>query len=229
LQVIREAEVQTNVLSEKVEEMEQVLQKLHVSTNSMDSSRTKQFSKFTSTVKRLSELQQQTEVQPPEVKGHHCDIETQDTQIPQPAEILMADGQGEEYSWAIMNANTEITGLREDMLAVQKSPDIKNSELNGIQSKLAAMLCNQDIAKGTFAEDFDEVQFKSENQVLTTTKALIHQLENHQWQSNTERKYTELHMTVRKIEMLTRKFCCCRWSCKLQNCTLRSCKQRSGL
>jgi len=182
LQVIREAEVQTNVLSEKVEEMEQVLQKLQVSTNSMDSSRTKQFSKLTSTVKRLSELQQQTEVQLPEVKGHHCDKETQDTQTPRPAEILMADGQREEYSWAIMNANTEIvqlteeldtmsrkvnteiTGLREDMLAVQKSPDIKNSELNEIQSKLAAIVCNQDIAKGTFAEeDFDEVQFKSEN------------------------------------------------------------------
>ncbi|CAK9879956.1 unnamed protein product [Sphagnum jensenii] len=180
LQVIREAEVQTNVLSEKVEEMEQVLQKLQVSTNSMDSSRTKQFSKFTSTVKRLSELQQQTEVQPPEVKGHHCDIETQDTQIPRSAEILMADGQREDYSWAIMNANTEIvqlteeldtmsrkvnteiTGLREDMLAVQKSPDIKNSELNGIQSKLAAMVCNQDISKGTFAEDdFDEVELQT--------------------------------------------------------------------
>ncbi|CAM6010394.1 unnamed protein product [Sphagnum balticum] len=180
LQVIREAEVQTNVLSEKVEEMEQVLQKLQVSTNSMDSSRTKQFSKFTSTVKRLSELQQQTEVQTPEVKGHHCDIETQDTQIPRPAEILMADGQREEYSWAIMNANTEIvqlteeldtmsrkvnteiTGLREDMLAVQKSPDIKNSELNEIQSKLAAMVCNQDIAKGTLAEeDFDEVELQT--------------------------------------------------------------------
>lgn len=248
LQVIREAEVQTNVLSEKVEEMEQVLQKLQVSTNSMDSLRTKQFSKFTSTVKRLSELQQQTEVQPPEVKGHHCDIETQDTQIPRPAEILMADRQREDYSWAIMNANTEIvqlteeldtmsrkvnteiTGLREDMLAVQKSPDIKNSELNGIQSKLAAMVCNQDISKGTFAEDdFDEVQFKSENKVLTTTKALNHELENQQWQSNTERKDTELHMTVRNIEMLKRKFCCCRWSCKLQNCTLRNCKQRSGL
>ncbi len=248
LQVIREAEVQTSVLSEKVEEMEQVLQKLQVSTNSMDSSRTKQFSKFTSTVKRLSELQHQTEVQPPEVKGHHCDIETQDTQIPRPAEILMADGQREEYSWAIMNANTEIvqlteeldtmshkvnteiTGLREDMLAVQKSPDIKNSELNGIQSKLAAMACNQEIAKGTFAEeDFDEVHFKSENQVLTTTKALNHQLENQQWQSNTERKDTELHITVRNIEILKRKFCCCRWSCKLQNCTLRNCKQRSGL
>ncbi|CAM6032768.1 unnamed protein product [Sphagnum compactum] len=180
LQVIREAEVQTNVLSEKVEEMEQVLQKLQVSTNSMDSSRTKQFSKLTSTVKRLSELQQQTEVQLPEVKGHHCDIETQDTQIPRPAEILMADGQREECSWAIMNANTEIvqlteeldtmsrkvnteiTGLREDMLAVQKSPDIKNSELNEIQSKSAARVCNQDIAKGTFAEeDFDEVELQT--------------------------------------------------------------------
>jgi len=180
LQVIREAEVQTNVLSEKVEEMEQVLQKLQVSTNSMDSSRTKQFSKLTSTVKRLSELQQQTEVQLPEVKGHHCDKETQDTQTPRPAEILMADGQREEYSWAIMNANTEIvqlteeldtmsrkvnteiTGLREDMLAVQKSPDIKNSELNEIQSKLAAIVCNQDIAKGTFAEeDFDEVELQT--------------------------------------------------------------------
>jgi chromosome segregation ATPase len=73
----------------------------------------------------------------------------------------MADGQREEYSWAIMNANTEIvqlteeldtmsrkvnteiTGLREDMLAVQKSPDIKNSELNEIQSKLAAILCRR--------------------------------------------------------------------------------------
>jgi hypothetical protein len=92
------------------------------------------------------------------------------------------------------------------------------------------MVCNQDISKGTFAEDdFDEVQFKSENKVLTTTKALNHQLENQQWQSNTERKDTELHMTVRNIEMLKRKFCCCRWSCKLQNCTLRNCKQRSGL
>ncbi|CAK9231653.1 unnamed protein product [Sphagnum troendelagicum] len=197
LQVIREAEIQTNVLSEKVEEMEQVLQKLQVSTNSMDSSRTKQFSKFTSTVKRLSELQQQTEVQPPEVKGHHCDIETQDTQIPRPAEILMADMQREDYSWAIMNANTEIvqlteeldtmsckvnaeiTGLREDMLVVQKSPDIKNSELNGIQSKLAAMVCNQDISKGTFAEDdFDEVELQTADlhteKLQAEVRSLVH-------------------------------------------------------
>jgi cell division GTPase FtsZ len=70
----------------------------------------------------------------------------------------------EELDTMSRKVNTEITGLREDMLAVQKSPDIKNSELNEIQSKLAAIVCNQDIAKGTFAEeDFDEVQFKSEN------------------------------------------------------------------
>jgi hypothetical protein len=57
--------------------------------------------------------------------------------------------------------------LPEDMLAMQISSDIKNHELSEIWSKLIAMVCDQDIAKGTFAkEDFHQEDFKFETQEL---------------------------------------------------------------
>jgi hypothetical protein len=55
------------------------------------------------------------------------------------------------------------------------------------------MVCDQDIAKGTFAkEDFDEVHFKFETQELNNMKALNHQAENQQWMSNIESKDIKL-------------------------------------
>ncbi len=52
------------------------------------------------------------------------------------------------------------------------------------------MVCDQDIAKGTFAkEDFDEVHVKFETLELTSMKALNH---NQQWMSNIESKHIKL-------------------------------------
>ncbi len=76
----------------------------------------------------------------------HCNIETLDTHISHVIEILMVDMKKK----AITNANIEVVqltkefnimssiinikvmALREDMLAMQKSSDINNYELNEI-------------------------------------------------------------------------------------------------
>ncbi len=55
------------------------------------------------------------------------------------------------------------------------------------------MVCDQDIAKGTFAkEDFHKEHFKFETQELNNMKALNHKPENQQWMSNIESKDIKL-------------------------------------
>jgi hypothetical protein len=68
------------------------------------------------------------------------------------------------------------------------------------------MLCDQDIAIGTFAkDDFHKQHFKFETQELNNMKALNHQRENQQWMSNIESKAIKLQHDCEEQLMLKKK------------------------